>query len=76
MSTGLDYFKKVYDIVPGWVQKMHDYNPAMLDHYTALRGAAMQQGYLSIKEKDILLVGMNCSSTLCTKHGLPYKRCN
>ncbi|WP_277585098.1 carboxymuconolactone decarboxylase family protein [Psychrobacillus antarcticus] len=59
MSTGLDYFKKVYDVVPGWVQKMHDYNPAMLDHYTALRGAAMSEGVLSVKEKDILLVGIN-----------------
>lgn len=61
MSTGLDYFKKVYDIVPGWVQKMHDYNPAMLDHYTALRGAAMAEGVLSVKEKDILLVGINAA---------------
>ncbi|WP_107948484.1 carboxymuconolactone decarboxylase family protein [Lysinibacillus parviboronicapiens] len=61
MTTGLEYFKKVYDVVPGWVQKMHDYNPAMLDHYTALRGAAMAQGVLSVKEKDILLVGMNAA---------------
>ncbi|SEN57514.1 Carboxymuconolactone decarboxylase family protein [Paenisporosarcina quisquiliarum] len=59
MATGLDYFKKVYDVIPGWVQKMHDYNPAMLDHYTALRGAAMAEGVLSVKEKDILLVGIN-----------------
>lgn len=59
MTTGLDYFKKVYDVVPGWVQKMYDYNPAMLDHYTALRGAAMAEGSLSVKEKDILLVGIN-----------------
>ncbi|MDF2067343.1 carboxymuconolactone decarboxylase family protein [Bacillus sp. Cr_A10] len=59
MATGLEYFKKVYDVVPGWVQKMHDYNPAMLDHYTALRGAAMAEGVLSVKEKDILLVGIN-----------------
>ncbi|MEK3980124.1 carboxymuconolactone decarboxylase family protein [Psychrobacillus sp. FSL K6-2836] len=63
MSTGLDYFKKVYDVVPGWVQKMHDYNPSMLDHYTALRGAAMAEGVLSVKEKDILLVGINSART-------------
>lgn len=61
MSKGLEYFKKVYDIVPGWVQKMHDYNPEMLDHYTALRGAAMSAGALTVKEKDILLVGMNAA---------------
>ena len=61
MTTGLAYFKKVYGAVPGWVQKMHDYNPAMLDHYTALRGAAMAPGALSVKEKDILLVGINAA---------------
>ena len=61
MATGLEYFKKVYDVVPGWVQKMHDYNPAMLDHYTALRGAAMAPGVLSVKEKDTLLVGINAA---------------
>lgn len=61
MSTGLEYFKKVYDVIPGWVQKMHDYNPEMLQHYTALRGAAMSDGALSVKEKDILLVGMNAA---------------
>ena len=59
MSSALDYFKKVYDVVPGWVQKMHDYNPDMLTHYTSLRGAAMAEGVLSVKEKDILLVAMN-----------------
>lgn len=61
MASGLDYFKKVYDVVPGWVQKMHDYNPAMLDHYTALRSAAMAEGALTVKEKDILLVGINAA---------------
>lgn len=61
MAKGLEYFKKVYDVVPGWVQKMHDYNPAMLDHYTALRGAAMSEGALTVKEKDILLVGINAA---------------
>lgn len=61
MPSGLDYFKKVYDVVPGWVQKMHDYNPAMLDHYTSLRSAAMAEGTLTVKEKDILLVGINAA---------------
>lgn len=59
MSSALEYFKRVYDVVPGWVQKMHDYNPEMLTHYTSLRGAAMAEGVLSVKEKDILLVVMN-----------------
>lgn len=61
VSLGLDYFKKVYGVIPGWVQKMYDYNPEMLQHYTALRGAAMSAGALSVKEKDILLVGMNAA---------------
>lgn len=61
MSKGLEYFKQVYDVVPGWVQKMYDYNPVILDHYTNLRGDIMKPGYLSVKEKDILLVGMNAA---------------
>ncbi|MDQ0273140.1 carboxymuconolactone decarboxylase family protein [Cytobacillus purgationiresistens] len=61
MSKGLEYFKNVYDVVPGWVQKMYDYNPKILDHYTNLRGDIMKPGHLSVKEKDILLVGMNAA---------------
>lgn len=59
MSEALKYFKKVYDVVPGWVQKMHDYQPEVLNHYTNLRGVIMTDGELSLKDKDILLVGMN-----------------
>ena len=61
MGKGLAYFKEVYDVVPGWVQKLHDYNPAVLDHYTSLRGEIMLDGALTRKEKDILLVGMNAA---------------
>lgn len=61
MESGLAYFKKVYDEVPEWVQKMYKYNPEMLDHYTALRGTAMASGILNGMEKDILLVGMNAA---------------
>lgn len=61
MSNGLAYFKKVYDDVPGWVQKMHDYNTNALDHYTGLRSEIMKEGHLSTKEKDLLLVGMNAA---------------
>lgn len=61
MSKGLSYFKEVYDAVPGWVQKMHAYRPNVLDHYTSLRSDIMQEGALTRKEKDILLVGMNAA---------------
>ncbi|WP_260287226.1 carboxymuconolactone decarboxylase family protein [Peribacillus aracenensis] len=61
MSEGLSYFKEVYDVVPGWVQKMYDYSPNALDHYTNLRSNIMQEGALTKKEKDILLVGMNAA---------------
>ncbi|MFJ7637924.1 carboxymuconolactone decarboxylase family protein [Peribacillus sp. NPDC097206] len=61
MSKGLDYFKEVYDEVPGWVQKMHDYSPVVLDHYTGLRGEIMQDGALSRKEKDVLVASMNAA---------------
>lgn len=59
MSNGLAYFKQVYDEVPGWVQKMNDYNSKVLDHYTAIRSEIMQDGVLSRKEKDILIAVMN-----------------
>jgi alkylhydroperoxidase/carboxymuconolactone decarboxylase family protein YurZ len=62
MSNGLDYFKKVYGQVPGWVQKMHDYSPPVLDHYTGIRSEIMQDGpVLSRKEKDVLIASMNAA---------------
>lgn len=61
MSDGLAYFKNIYDDVPDWVQKMHDYHPEALDQYTALRSTIMKDGILSTKEKDLLLVGMNAA---------------
>lgn len=61
MSKGLDYFKEVYDVVPGWVQKMHDYNPKMLEYYTDLRGEAFSDAVLSRKEKDVLIASMNAA---------------
>lgn len=62
MSKGLEYFKQVYDQVPGWVQKMHDYSPSVLDQYTGIRGEIMQDGpVLSRKEKDALIASMNAS---------------
>ncbi|PLT33548.1 carboxymuconolactone decarboxylase family protein [Bacillus sp. V5-8f] len=61
MSKGLAYFKEVYDEVPGWVQKMHDYSPGVLDHYTGIRSEIMQDGTLSRKEKDVLIAVMNAA---------------
>ena len=61
MGNGLAYFKQIYDDVPGWVQKMHDYSPNALDYYTGLRSEIMKEGHLSTKEKDLLLVGMNAA---------------
>lgn len=61
MSKGLAYFKEVYDTVPGWVQKMHDYSPRMLDTYTDIRGEAFSDAVLSRKEKDVLIASMNAA---------------
>ncbi|WP_404331765.1 carboxymuconolactone decarboxylase family protein [Mesobacillus maritimus] len=61
MSKGLAYFKEVYDTVPDWVQKMHDYNPTMLDTYTEIRGEAFRNTVLSRKEKDVLIASMNAA---------------
>lgn len=59
MSKGLEYFKKVYHQVPNWVQVMHDYSPAMLDAYTAIRGEAFKSSVLSAVEKDELIASLN-----------------
>lgn len=73
MSKGLAYFKEVYDVVPGWVQKMHDYSPVVLDHYTGLRGEIMQDGALSRKEKDVLLASMNAARLYARSMGYHTK---
>ena len=73
MSKGLAYFKEVYDEVPGWVQKMHDYSPVVLDHYTGLRGEIMQDGALSRKEKDVLLASMNAARLYARSMGYHTK---
>lgn len=70
MSNGLAYFKEVYGAVPGWVEKMHDYRPDALDHYTSLRSAIMEDGLLSRKEKDLLLVGINAAR--CYERSMLY----
>lgn len=59
MIDGLAYFKKVYNNVPNWVQVMHDYNPNMLNCYTAIRGEAFKESELSGKEKDEFIASMN-----------------
>lgn len=59
MSSGLEYFKKVYKKVPGWVQVMHDYNPKMLDYYTAIRGESFKSDVLLDTEKDEMIAAVN-----------------
>ncbi|MFC5605079.1 carboxymuconolactone decarboxylase family protein [Sporosarcina koreensis] len=70
MSEGLAYFKEVYGAVPEWVVKMHEYRPDALDHYTSLRSAIMEDGLLSRKEKDLLLVGINAAR--CYERSMVY----
>lgn len=70
MSDGLNYFKEVYGVVPEWVRKMHNYRPEALDHYTNLRSTIMQDGALSTKDKDLLLVGINAAR--CYERSMVY----
>lgn len=51
----------MYGEVPGWVQKMHQQKPAALEAYTALRHSVMEEGALSRKEKEWILVGVNAA---------------
>ena len=59
MSKALDYFKKVYEVVPQWVQVMHDYNSEMLEAYTSIRAEAFKSSELLDYEKDELIASMN-----------------
>jgi alkylhydroperoxidase/carboxymuconolactone decarboxylase family protein YurZ len=61
MSEALEYFKLVYDQVPGWVQKMHDFSPNVLEYYTKLRSEIMIDGAISKKDKDLIIVGINAA---------------
>ena len=61
MSDVLTFYKEVYGEVPEWVQTMHEHRPEALDAYTALRRAIMEEGVLSRKEKEWLLVGVNAA---------------
>lgn len=61
MSDALAFYKEVYGEVPGWVQAMHKLRPDALDAYTALRRVIMEEGDLSRKEKEWLLVGVNAA---------------
>lgn len=70
MNDGLTYFKEVYGAVPGWVGKMHTYRPDALHHYTNLRSSVMEEGLLTRKEKDLLLVGINAAR--CYERSMLY----
>lgn len=60
MTDGLTYFKEVYQNVPDWVQIMHDYDPAMLNCYTDIRGQAFKDSpALSAREKDEFISSVN-----------------
>lgn len=59
MSKGLKYFQSVYKEVPDWIESMNEYNPAMLDAYTDIRGEAFKTNYLKDYEKDEIIAAVN-----------------
>ena len=61
MSDALAFFEQVYGEVPEWVRTMHEHRPDALAGYTALRRAIMEEGVLSRKEKEWVLVGVNAA---------------
>lgn len=61
MSDTLRFFERVYGEVPEWVQKMYQQNSGALEAYTALRCSVMEEGALSRKEKEWILVGVNAA---------------
>lgn len=61
MSDALTFFERVYGEVPEWVRTMHEHRPDALDGYTSLRHSIMEEGALSRKEKEWVLVGVNAA---------------
>lgn len=61
MPDTIAFYKEVYGEVPEWVQTMHERRPHALDAYTVLRRVTMEEGVLSRKEKEWLLVGVNAA---------------
>ena len=57
----LEYFSQVYDQIPDWVSKMHQYAPKALEYYTKLREEILVDGKVSKKDKELILVGINAS---------------
>ncbi|MFC7393058.1 carboxymuconolactone decarboxylase family protein [Scopulibacillus cellulosilyticus] len=61
MTNAIKFFKEVYGEVPNWAQKMNDYTPDAFEAYTQLRKVVMQDGALSRKDKECILVGINAA---------------
>ncbi len=61
MADALTFFKRVYGEVPEWVRTMHEHKPEALNDYLTLRRTVMEQGALSRKEKEWILVGVNAA---------------
>lgn len=61
MADALTFFKRVYGEVPQWVRTMHELRPEALNDYLALRRTVMEEGTLSPKEKEWVLVGVNAA---------------
>jgi alkylhydroperoxidase/carboxymuconolactone decarboxylase family protein YurZ len=59
--NALEYFENVYGQVPEWASKMHQFSPAALDHYTALRNEILVKGKMQQKDKELILVGINAA---------------
>ena len=61
VADALTFFKQVYGEVPEWVRTMHEQRPEALNDYLTLRHTVMEQGALSRKEKEWILVGVNAA---------------
>jgi alkylhydroperoxidase/carboxymuconolactone decarboxylase family protein YurZ len=58
-DSNLESLNKVNDQVPDWINKMKQYAPKALAHYTMLSKEILVDGKLSEKEKELILVGVN-----------------
>lgn len=61
LKTSLEYYQNNFHTIPNWVSQLAHFNPDALIHYTSLRNTALNNGKVSRKLKELVLVGINTS---------------
>lgn len=61
MANSRTYYQEPHGELPNWVTQMEQYAPHALEAYTQLEQVILNDGALSKKEKECILVGVNAA---------------